>query len=490
MEGNDTFYVLSTNPTVETSLYGGMGSDRVEVGARGVPVQSDDLQGHTGLVRHSVESSGGLTSKWRGVPVDGVAAEIQDNDAPAITVVPVGGSLVLREATSNVGQLRVRPTYKSNTQVEVTLSAPYDPSSTSRSQSVLLSLDGVHWSTSVTLVFGVGSTTAQLVYVKAAFDNSSEGRRQVPLQTRVVGRLSGTGAQAGSVLTKTGAFSAFATNALVGGQVVLTGGPGAGQTRTIVASTANTLTLDSAWTVAPTTASTWQVRGVGAYDGLIVANPVVTVLDDDQVGVDVVLPDGGIRVTEPVASGSDKGRTVATYTVGLSRVPNGTVTVHLLPPPASCCSGSRAPRSGSARWTSPFTATNWSTPVTIEVTGRYDGKVEGQHAGRIDTTVTGGDELRRPGHRRHRARRRVRGRRHAVHARDAARLPGAHRRRHRRRPGALHLEQHRERHHGRGGLGRPAGQHQRLPDHRLHLAGRPRPGRRHRRLRRARTAPR
>ena len=193
MEGNDTFYVLSTNPTVETSLYGGMGSDRSRSARRGVPVQSDDLQGHTGLVRHSVESSGGLTSKWRGVPVDGVAAEIQDNDAPAITVVPVGGSLVLREATSNVGQLRVRPTYKSNTQVEVTLSAPYDPSSTSRSQSVLLSLDGVHWSTSVTLVFGAGSTTAQLVYVKAAFDNSSEGRRQVPLQTRVVGRLSGTG---------------------------------------------------------------------------------------------------------------------------------------------------------------------------------------------------------------------------------------------------------------------------------------------------------
>ena len=37
MEGNDTFYVQSTNPTVETSLFGGMGSDRVEVGGHGVP---------------------------------------------------------------------------------------------------------------------------------------------------------------------------------------------------------------------------------------------------------------------------------------------------------------------------------------------------------------------------------------------------------------------------------------------------------------------
>ena len=120
------------------------------------------------------------------------------------------------------------------------------------------------------------------------------------------------------------------------------------------------------------------------------ANPVVTVLDDDQVGVDVVLPDGGIRVTEPVASGSDKGRTVATYTVGLSRVPNGTVTVHLSAP-----SQLLFRVLGSTQWVSSldltFTATSWSTPVTIEVTGRYDGKVEGQHAGRIDTTVTGGD---------------------------------------------------------------------------------------------------
>ena len=59
----------------------------------------------------------------------------------------------------------------------------------------------------------------------------------------------------------------------------------------------------------------------------------------------MVLPDGGIRVTEPVASGSDKGRTVATYTVGLSRVPNGTVIVHLVAP-SQLEFRVRAPRSG------------------------------------------------------------------------------------------------------------------------------------------------
>ena len=96
--------------------------------------------------------------------------------------------------------------------------------------------------------------------------------------------------------------------------------------------------------------------------------------------------------------------------------------------------------------------------MTIEVTGRYDGKVEGQHAGRIDTTVTGGDAYD--------------GQVTGGTGRDdefvVAGTPFT--------PGTLRgyqvrivggtgagqvrydLEQHRERHHGRGGLGRPAGQ--------------------------------
>ena len=57
MEGDDTFVILSTNPNVETSVFGGLGSDRVEVAGAATPVQADDLLGHTGLVRSSVESS-------------------------------------------------------------------------------------------------------------------------------------------------------------------------------------------------------------------------------------------------------------------------------------------------------------------------------------------------------------------------------------------------------------------------------------------------
>ena len=49
---------------------------------------------------------------------------------------------------------------------------------------------------------------------------------------------------------------------------MITGGPGQGEVRRILSHTAGTLTLDGAWTTTPTGASTWQIRGIGAYDEL------------------------------------------------------------------------------------------------------------------------------------------------------------------------------------------------------------------------------
>ena len=45
MEGDDVFHVLSTNPAIELSIFGGLGSDRVEVGSAAPAVQADDLLG-------------------------------------------------------------------------------------------------------------------------------------------------------------------------------------------------------------------------------------------------------------------------------------------------------------------------------------------------------------------------------------------------------------------------------------------------------------
>ena len=110
-------------------------------------MQANDLLGHTGLIRHSVETTG---SNYTGVPIDGIATEIIDNDAPAIVVQTVGGSLTVSEGGIATATLRVRPTLGPDGTVVITLVAPaVDPTSTSRARVVELSVDGITWGLSL-----------------------------------------------------------------------------------------------------------------------------------------------------------------------------------------------------------------------------------------------------------------------------------------------------------------------------------------------------
>ena len=180
MEGDDTFYVQSTNPNVETSIFGGLGNDTVHVAGAAPAVQATDLLGHSGLVADSVESS--LTgSPWTGIPVDGVGASILDANSPAVAV-DTHGSLVLTEG-GMTGTVSIRATLPPTSAVTVTVVAPaVDPTSPSRSRAVELSLDGSTWSTSVTLTLAAGSTAWQSFFVRAALDFSSEGEQTYQLQ--------------------------------------------------------------------------------------------------------------------------------------------------------------------------------------------------------------------------------------------------------------------------------------------------------------------
>ena len=399
MEGDDSFTIVSTNPEVETSIFGGLGSDRVDVAGQAPAVQADDLLGHTGLIRTSIEStlSG---SPWTGIPADGIGAEILDDDEPALSVETVGGSLVVDEHGPTVtGTIRVRPTFVPTTRVEVTLAAPaVDPTSTSRVRYLQLSLDGTTWQTSVTVVFEAGSTTSQELFVRASFDNSSEGERLVPLQTMVVGLLSGDVASASATgLTAVG--TPFGSRTLTDLEVIITSGTGAGQTRAITGNTASALTV-AAWDVTPDASSRWMVRGLGEYDRLAVANTVVLLLDDEKTEVTVLEPDGGVVVVEPV-DGAGTGGTSATYEVRLTRAPLATVTMQLTAPSQLLLQlVTSADFVDAAEGLAPattltltFTTANWDALRTIRVVAVGDGVVEGQHVARISTVVTSTDAI-------------------------------------------------------------------------------------------------
>src|SRR5262249_411570 len=153
--------------------------------------------GYSGLIGDSVESTSGT---WNGLPVDGLMAEIADNDAPSVIVTPQNGALTVSES-GGTDAFNVVLAFAPTSTVQVTFAPPaVDPNSTDRSRAILLSLDGVNWDTSVTAVFTPANfATPVRILVKADFDLSAEGTRAVPIQAMVVGG----GAYDGLVLPNT-----------------------------------------------------------------------------------------------------------------------------------------------------------------------------------------------------------------------------------------------------------------------------------------------
>ena len=85
--GDDRFFVLSTAPGVQTRIFGWLGCDTINVAGDAPAVEADDLLGHNGLIEHFVTSAEAF---WTGIAVDGIAADIADDDEPAIVLTPIG----------------------------------------------------------------------------------------------------------------------------------------------------------------------------------------------------------------------------------------------------------------------------------------------------------------------------------------------------------------------------------------------------------------
>src|SRR6266542_970138 len=102
-EGNDRFFVMSTGNEVVTEIDGGLGSDTFFVGGNpsGAPVSvvSNDFKGHSGIILHSIEA--GSDPDWIGTPIQGLSANIGDDEEEmALVVESAGFSRVVEDATS------------------------------------------------------------------------------------------------------------------------------------------------------------------------------------------------------------------------------------------------------------------------------------------------------------------------------------------------------------------------------------------------------
>ena len=243
MEGDDTFIVQSTKANVQTRIFGGLGSDTINVASDAPAVVANDLLGHSGLIEHIVLGGGG----WTGTAVDGIAAEIVDDDEPAFVVKPVGGGgTLVDENGATRDAFTIVMTFAPTTDVVVTISRPAPSPFTDsiRSESVELSLDGVNWAPSVTLVFTpVNWNQLRTIHVRAIDDRSSEGELTIPLQSLVIGQLGGSVVAAAGTSVTVGA-GALAGQSLLGRTLIVTAPDGTSQARTITGVAGNVLTLE------------------------------------------------------------------------------------------------------------------------------------------------------------------------------------------------------------------------------------------------------
>jgi len=97
-EGDDRYFVLSTNADMITEIDGGLGSDSFFIGGSPsdapIPVISNDLKGHSGVILNNVESEDSL---YDGITVDGISANVADNDEDFIVVTESGGVSAVTE---------------------------------------------------------------------------------------------------------------------------------------------------------------------------------------------------------------------------------------------------------------------------------------------------------------------------------------------------------------------------------------------------------
>lgn len=139
-EGDDSFFIQSTNENILTQVVGGLGSDTFHV-ADGVErsVVSNDLLGHSGLIFHDVESDDPFYQgpENTGITADGVSANVGDADEAGIVVSQSNGFTRVAEG-GVLDWYTVVLTRRPNQDVRVIVNAPeLSPEATAQGEDLL-----------------------------------------------------------------------------------------------------------------------------------------------------------------------------------------------------------------------------------------------------------------------------------------------------------------------------------------------------------------
>ncbi|MBA3348546.1 MAG: hypothetical protein H0T13_08305, partial [Actinobacteria bacterium] len=189
MEGDDHFFILSTNAKVITTIIGGLGNDTFDVGGDVTKsIIALSVEGVSSTVNHSVASADPI---YNGIFAPGIRLNVANAATGAVVVEESGGTSIVTEdggsAAFDSYTIRFAVTPTVPTVAYMTVSAALSPSKEllQGAGSVEVSTDGITWHDALVLTFDTSDGGAnawgrtQTIFMRAVSDTVQEGERTV-----------------------------------------------------------------------------------------------------------------------------------------------------------------------------------------------------------------------------------------------------------------------------------------------------------------------
>ena len=217
MEGDDHFFVLSTNADIVTTLIGGLGSDTIDVaGDVTEDIVSYSVEGNSGVINHAV-SSNLEGSVYDGVFAPGLRIFVENEDTGSFLITESDGSTEIdEEEISTNDTYTISPVVKAEDLAHdiyayVTVSAAYsaykdvadiynDLPTGAANRGLELSLDGITYAPSLVLTFDSTATTGDYawetereIHVRPIDDSQWEGTKNVIISHSAKAEYQNTG---------------------------------------------------------------------------------------------------------------------------------------------------------------------------------------------------------------------------------------------------------------------------------------------------------
>ena len=311
-EGNDRFFVQSTDPDLVVKLVGGLGSDSFNVGGDAPPVISNDLLGHSGIISHIVVSE---DPNYDGIRVEGISANVADNDEPGIVLTQSEGESVVgtvngTSISEDFYTVILTHAPLPDEKVVVTALAPKE----AENALIKFKVNG-ELKDSVQLVF---DSTNWNTYQKVSFVANAELGSD-PLVGMINHTISSEDTLTGTISEAVNDFATIRLDQaltsdidLTGATIKITEGLGKGQIRGIESLDGALLNLRTAWNIVPDATSVYEidlVDGETIRTGQILeaSNNTTAIVNGTEFGVNN--PGGDLRgATLQITSGTGAGQ--------------------------------------------------------------------------------------------------------------------------------------------------------------------------------------